>query len=75
VPQAALVMRDGFAYVFRVQGERVAQVKVKTGQRSGERVEILEGVKAGDALVAQGAAFLNDGDLISVQASVQAGAK
>lgn len=75
VPQAALVMRDGFAYVFRVQGERVAQVKVRTGQRSGDRVEILEGVKAGDALVAQGAAFLNDGDLVSVQATVQAGAK
>jgi multidrug efflux pump subunit AcrA (membrane-fusion protein) len=57
--------------VFRVQGERVAQVKVKTGQRSGERVEILEGVKAGDALVAQGAAFLNDGDLVSVQAGAK----
>jgi RND family efflux transporter MFP subunit len=71
VPQTALVMRDGFAYVFRVQGERVAQVKVKTGQRSGERVEILEGVKAGDALVAQGAAFLNDGDLVSVQAGAK----
>lgn len=69
VPQSTVVMRDGFAYVFRVQGDRVAQVKVRTGRRSGDQVEILEGVKTQDALVAQGAAFLNDGDLVQVQAT------
>jgi len=69
IPQSAVVMRDGFAYVFRVQGDRVVQVKVKTGKRSGDQVEILEGVKPQDALVAQGAAFLNDGDLVQVQAA------
>lgn len=68
VPQIAVVMRDGFAYVFRVQGDRVAQVKVRIGRRSGDRVEILEGVKADDRLVGQGAAFLNDADLVQVQA-------
>jgi len=67
VPQSAVVMRDGFAYVLRVQGDRVVQVKVRTGRRSGDQVEILEGVKPQDALVAQGAAFLNDGDLVQVQ--------
>jgi HlyD family secretion protein len=69
VPQGAVVMRDGFAYVFRVQGERVAQIKIKPGRRSGERIEILEGVNAADALVAQGAAFLNDGDLVQVSSA------
>ncbi len=68
VPQIAVVMRDGFAYVFRVQGDRVAQVKVRTGRRSGDRVEILDGVQATDQLVGQGAAFLNDADLVQVQA-------
>ena len=68
VPQIAVVMRDGFAYVFRVQGDRVAQVKVRIGRRSGDRIEILEGVKPDDRLVGQGAAFLNDADLVQVQA-------
>ena len=68
VPQIAVVMRDGFAYVFRVQGDRVAQVKVRIGRRSGDRIEILDGVKPDDRLVGQGAAFLNDADLVQVQA-------
>ncbi len=68
VPQIAVVMRDGFAYVFRIQGDRVAQVKVRIGRRSGERIEILDGIRAEDRLVGQGAAFLNDADLVQVQA-------
>jgi hypothetical protein len=46
----------------------VAQVKVRIGRRSGERIEILDGIRAEDRLVGQGAAFLNDADLVQVQA-------
>jgi hypothetical protein len=65
VPQQAVVVRDGFSYVFRLNPDnRVSQVKVRTGRRVGERLELIEGV-APDALLAlDGAGFLNDGDLV-----------
>jgi len=67
VPQSAVVLRDGFSYVFRVGSDnRVAQVKVRTGRRLGDQVEVLEGIKADAVLVASGAGFLNDGDLVRI---------
>ena len=65
VPQQAVVVRDGFSYVFRVNPDnRVRQVKVTTGRRLGERLEVVDGI-APDALIAlDGAGFLNDGDLV-----------
>ena len=67
VPAAAVVQRDGHAYVFTLDDKRVAhRVRVRTGARVGGRVEILEGLKAGDAVVAQGAGFLGDGDSVRV---------
>lgn len=67
VPQAALVVRDGYSYVYRVgDGQRVTQVKVTTGRRVGDRIEV-GGIKPEDALVASGAGFLNDGDTVRVE--------
>jgi len=67
VPQQAVVVRDGFSYVFRLQPDnRVAQVKVQTGRRSGERIEIVAGLQPEAELVVSGAGFLNDGDLVRV---------
>ena len=67
VPQQAVVVRDGFSYVFRLNADqRVSQLKVQTGRRVGERVELLDGVGADSSLVASGAGFLNDGDLVKV---------
>ncbi|MCX8099480.1 MAG: efflux RND transporter periplasmic adaptor subunit [Casimicrobiaceae bacterium] len=69
VPQSALVLRDGFAYVFRADASgRVSQVKVETGRRLGDRVEIVSGLKPGEQVVASGAAFLSDGDSVRVAA-------
>jgi RND family efflux transporter MFP subunit len=65
VPQQAVVVRDGFSYVFRLEPDnRVSQVKVRTGRRQGERVEIVEGIVPDALLVLDGAGFLNDGDLV-----------
>jgi len=75
VPQQAVVVRDGFSYVFRVEGGRAVQQKVRTGRRDGERLEVLEGVTPEAALVARGAGFLNDGDVVQVVAGVAGGAK
>lgn len=70
VPQQAVVIKDGNAYVFIVKADnRVAQQKVTVGRRSGERIEITAGLTADARVVAKGAGFLNDGDLVQVAAA------
>ena len=67
VPTQAVVVRDGFAYVFRLTPDQhVQQAKVQTGRRLEGRVEITGGLKAGDTVAANGAGFLSDGDLVRV---------
>jgi RND family efflux transporter MFP subunit len=70
VPQQAVAVRDGFAYVFRLNADgRVSQLKVTTGRRLGDRVEVTGGLPADAPVVTSGAGFLNDGDLVrNVQA-------
>ena len=76
VVQTALVVRDGFNYVFRVGADkRVAQVKVQTGRLLGDQVEILSGIKPEDKLVATGGGFLSDGDLVRVVEAAAPAAK
>lgn len=65
VPQQAIVVRDGFSYVFRLNGDQhVSQLKVKPGRRLADRIEVLEGIGADTRVVVNGAGFLNDGDLV-----------
>ena len=66
VPQQAVVVRDGFSYVFELNtDQRVAQRKVQAGRRLGDRIEVA-GLAADAVLVASGTGFLNDGDLVRV---------
>jgi HlyD family secretion protein len=72
LPQTAVVLRDGFAYVFQVTPEnKVAQTKVTVGRRQGDRVEITSGLDAQARVVAAGAGFLADGDSVRVVAASQ----
>jgi len=67
VPAPAVVVRDGHSYVFVIGAEHKAEArKIGTGRRTGDRVEVLEGLKPQDAVAVQGAGFLNDGDLVKV---------
>jgi RND family efflux transporter MFP subunit len=67
LPQSAVLLRDGFSYVFTVGADnRVAQGKVATGRRSGDRVEILQGLDEKARVVASGGGFLADGDTVRV---------
>jgi RND family efflux transporter MFP subunit len=67
LPQSAVLLRDGFSYVFTVAAEgRVMQAKVTIGRRSGDRVEILQGLQENARVVASGAGFLTDGDTVRV---------
>jgi len=67
LPQSAVVLREGFAYVFRLEGEdRVAQTKVLLGRRLGERIEVVSGLAAEARVVEAGAGFLADGDAVKI---------
>jgi RND family efflux transporter MFP subunit len=67
LPAAAVVQRDGFSFVMRVgAGNKVSAVKVQTGRRAGNAIEITSGIQAADAVVASGAAFLVDGDTVKI---------
>ena len=67
VPQEAVVVRDGFSYVFAVDADQRVQLrKVQVGRRVGEQVEVLAGLDAQQPVAVQGAGLLNDGDLVRV---------
>ena len=69
LPQTTLVLRDGFSYVMQVDDKnRVKQTIVQLGQRQGDMIEIISGLTQNAHVVAAGAAFLNDGDVVSVTA-------
>jgi RND family efflux transporter MFP subunit len=73
VPQPALVVRDGFNYVFRLNPDnRITQLKVQTGRLAGDRIEITSGMAADARVIVSGAGFLNDGDLVRVSDSTAA---
>ena len=67
LPQSAVLTRDGFAFVYRVGNDnRVDEVKVDTGRRNGDRVEIVRGLAPSTPVVATGTGFLNAGDVVRV---------
>jgi RND family efflux transporter MFP subunit len=67
VPLQAVVMREAFSYVFRLEADgSVRQLKVNTGRRMGERMELLGDWAPEAQIVTAGAGFLNDGDRVRV---------
>lgn len=68
IPQTALLLREGFSYVFRVEQNKVTQTKISTGRRNGERIEVI-GLDPQAQVVASGAGFLADGDTVTVVAA------
>lgn len=72
VPQSAVLLRDGFAYVFIVDNKnRVSQQKVSLGRRVGDRIEV-PALKEGMRVAASGTSFLADGDLVTVAKATEA---
>jgi RND family efflux transporter MFP subunit len=68
LPQSAVLLREGFTYVFRVAGDKVTLSKITTGRRSGERIEIIDdsGLDDKSQVVAGGVGFLADGDTVRI---------
>lgn len=70
IPQTALLLRDGFSYVFVLdKNKRVTQKKVTTGRRQNDRVEILD-LPLNVKVVSSGTGFLTDGDLVNVAQAI-----
>ena len=67
LPQTAVLLRDGYSYIFQVQPDnKVRQLKVTVGRRLGDRIEITSALDATARFVAAGVGFLADGDLVRV---------
>ncbi len=67
VPRAALVSWDTAArtgWVFVVQGGAAKRRAVKTGAASGDAVEVVEGLRAGETVVTRGGFNLREGDKV-----------
>jgi RND family efflux transporter MFP subunit len=70
LPASSIVVRDGYSFAFKVasagEEQRVKQQPVEVGRRRGTDVEILSGLSKGEHVVARGAGFLDDGDMVRV---------
>jgi HlyD family secretion protein len=67
LPQSAVLLRDGFSYVFRLGADnKVVQTKITVGRRVGDRIEVTGGLDANSRVVASGGGFLADGDTVKV---------
>lgn len=71
IPQTALLLRDGFTYVFIVNKDnRVTQQKVTIGRRLKDRIEVINLPNNNVKLVVSGTGFLADGDLIKIAPAI-----
>jgi membrane fusion protein (multidrug efflux system) len=66
LPEESLVPVGAEQYVFRVVEGKAERVKVVTGIRRAGRVEIVEGVRAGDLVVTAGQIKIRDGASVRV---------
>jgi HlyD family secretion protein len=64
VPTSAVLFQGGGSRVQVVIDDRIVTKAVKTGLSEGDRVEIVEGLAAGDRVVAKAGTFLRDGDRV-----------
>ena len=61
LPNAVMQYRYGVNRVFLVEGEKLVTHELKVGERLGDRIEIVSGVKAGDRVAATDIEKLTDG--------------
>jgi RND family efflux transporter MFP subunit len=66
VPYAALQYRYGVNRVFVVSGDKLAIRELSVGERVGDRIEVMSGVKAGERVAITDVDSLNDGAAVTV---------
>lgn len=70
LPETAVMAKDGYPFVYTVGNDRVARLtKIETGSRQGGMVEVAGGLDAESRVVATGAGFVKDGDLVRIAPS------
>jgi RND family efflux transporter MFP subunit len=67
VAPASIVLRPAGEVVYVVEGNLVRQRIVKIGERQNDVVEIISGLKDGEVVALDGAAFLSDGAPVKIQ--------
>jgi RND family efflux transporter MFP subunit len=68
IPYAAMQYRYGVYRAFVLNGEHLAMRELKTGDRIGDRMEILDGVKPGEQIAMTDVDNLGDGMMVSAAA-------
>jgi RND family efflux transporter MFP subunit len=63
---AAIQYRYGVNRVFVVNGDHLVARELKVGERLGDRIEVIEGVKRGDAVALTDVDKLTDGQRVAV---------
>ena len=71
IPYAAMQYRYGVYRVFTVDGDRLTVRELKTGDRVGDRMEILGGVKLGDLVALTDVDNLADGMKVAVNGDTE----
>ncbi len=66
LPYAALQYRYGVNRVFVVAGDKLAMRELAVGERLGDRIEVMSGVKAGERVAVTDVDTLTDGALVTV---------
>jgi RND family efflux transporter MFP subunit len=66
LPYAALQYRYGVNRVFVVNGDKLAMRELTVGERMGDRIEVVTGVKAGERVAVSDVDTLSDGTLVTV---------
>jgi membrane fusion protein (multidrug efflux system) len=65
-PESAIVPRGGETYVYRIEGGKAVEAKVKLGERRGAEVEIVEGLMPDTQVVTAGQLKLRDGANVEI---------
>ncbi|MFN2492028.1 MAG: efflux RND transporter periplasmic adaptor subunit [Pyrinomonadaceae bacterium] len=66
VPKAAVVRKDGNAFVFVVKGNKVEQRSIRLGDEAGEYYFVFEGLSGGESAAVSGVDKLRDGDRVKI---------
>src|SRR2546422_5847539 len=66
VPKAAVVRKDGSAFVFVLKGNKVEQRSVRLGDEAGDFYYVFEGLSGGESTATGGVDKLRDGDRVKI---------
>ncbi len=74
LPRDALVYRGDQPGVYVIESEKAKFLALETGLTQEDKVEVINGLKAGDTVITRGSNLLKDGDRVKVTEKVRQGA-